>query len=179
MLRNLPPLAETWVTDVGLAQLAPATSLEVLAIGSRMLSPSGLATLSEVKRLRNLHVGGRSPFDRFPPKSELALDNDTSILVLTSELADFRRALETLRRSNAGILIDNQELRLSELDSSRFVPDTEDLGWDALPERQSAWWPASEWPALSPSEKADFHKKGGWARFDAAGWGPNGPTARF
>lgn len=47
------------------------------------------------------------------------------------------------------------------------------------PERGAAWWPASEWPVLSPSQRADFQKRGGWARFDAAGWGTSGPTTTF
>lgn len=181
-LANLPrlrslSLAGTSVTDVGLAQLAPAASLEELAIGAGMVSPSGLWTLSAVKRLRILHLDlARSPFDEYPPMSRLALDNGMSILVLASELPEFRRALEALRRSKPGIQIDNLELRPFE---SRFSADFEGRGPGALPDRHSTWWPACEWPALSPSERAVFQKRGGWARFDAAGWEPNGPTTKF
>lgn len=176
-LRSLS-LEHTRVTEVGLAHLAPAASLEDLTIDGRMVSPSGLATLSAVKRLRSLHVGERS-LGGCPCKSTLALDNQTAILVCTSELANFRQALEGLRRSQPEILIDDQVFRISEVHSPRLGAGIEELGPDALPDRHGTWWPASEWPVLSPSAKADFHKGGGRAGFDAATWGPKGPTTKF
>lgn len=181
-LTNLPQLrwlnvAHTRVTDVGLLQLASAPSLEELAVTGRWIPWSGLATLSAIERLRSLHLDGsvRYQLDIRTTYSRLPLDNGSEIAVLPTELAALRRALQTLRQSRAGIVIDNHV----DLPRSRLVPDIEDLGADAMPERGSAWWPTSQWPVLSPSERAHFQKRGGWARFDAAGWGTSGPTTTF
>jgi hypothetical protein len=181
-LANLPRLrwlnlAHTRITDAGLARLASAASLDELAVSGEWIPPSWLAGLSAIERLRSLHLGGYVPYQlnidiKYSP---LPLDNGSAIAVVPAELEAFRQALETLRRSRAGIVIDNHV----NLHRSRYAPDIEDLGPDALAERHSTWWPASEWPALSPTHRANFQKRGGWARFDAAGWGKNGTSMKF
>lgn len=170
-------LAHTRVTEVGLAQLASAASLEELAVSALWIPPSGLAALSALEHLHSLHLDGGVSYQLNieTTYSELPLDNGSRMAVLPTELEARRRTLERLRRAIAGIVIDN----LFNPHRSRFAPNIENLHADALPERHSTWWPTSQWPALSPSERVNFQNRGGWARFDAAGWAPSGPTTTF
>ena len=44
------------------------------------------------------------------------------------------------------------------------------FGYDALPEHEISWLPTSGAPWMTAAERLWFDSKGGWARFDAAGW---------
>jgi len=77
--------------------------------------------LSAIERLRSLHlVGTGKQLNQRQRWSELTLDNQSAIVVLPNELWAFRLALETLRLSRPGILIDNPGLGLSERSWDRF-----------------------------------------------------------
>lgn len=175
-------LAGTWVTEAAIAELARQPSLEDLSISGGTVSPSGLAKLAAIERLRSVHISGTTSRIGRSGKCDLVLDDPLPICVWYNELKAFRGALQVLRQSKTGIRIDSQAGRMHHMDMHWFRANWGGLFCDALdplPNRHSGWSPATEWPALGPSGRADFQKMGGWARFDAAGWGPNGPTTKF
>ena len=94
-------LEGTRVTDAGLAELAPLESLEELAIGEDMATVGGLESLAALKRLRAVHVY----FD--PGKNVTPTPGTGDIQIQFSGDADaLARALEALRQSHPGIVID-------------------------------------------------------------------------
>jgi hypothetical protein len=83
--------SETFVTDAALAELASLESLEELAIHD-VASGAGHESLCALKRLKALHI---------EPYHWLIEDE--------GEIDRCRRALEALRQSNLGIVMDNEE----------------------------------------------------------------------
>lgn len=167
----------TRVTNAGISQLTRLMTLEELAIANRMASPSGLAELSAIAHLRRLHIGGKSPVER--GTSKVLLDDQFPCYVWTSELGAFRRAMHALRQARPGIRIEGAGFTLYENGENWFRDEFTGLGSGSLPDRRSSWRPMSDWPAMNPTEAAWFQARGGWARFDAAGWGMNGPKTTF
>src|SRR6185437_6481013 len=101
-------------------------------------------------------------------------------------------ALQTLRRSGPGIVIDTRTSAIywkqSELWKERDRPvegilQTLWFDHDMSPDPRQpgpGWLPVSGAPWMTPAERAFFEKEGGWARFDAAGWATkDGPTTSF
>ncbi|HJT34821.1 MAG TPA: hypothetical protein VJ783_22530 [Pirellulales bacterium] len=66
------------------------------------------------------------------------------------------------------------------LSEGRLGPEADMINRDygALPDRQQPFsLPSSDAQWMTPAEKAHFKARGGWARFDAAGW--NGKIVSF
>ena len=93
-LANLTQLRRLWLegelVSAGLADLAPLESLEELTSDYRMATPAALESMTSLKHLKAVHIAG------------LDLDLDSS----TEKGAAVRRAVESLRRSRPGILVD-------------------------------------------------------------------------
>lgn len=94
-------LEGTYVTDAGLEELAPLESLEELAIGENMATVDGLDSLAALKRLRAVHVCS----DPGKNLTQQTLDTGDIRNVLSVD-ADVARALEVLRQSHPGIVVD-------------------------------------------------------------------------
>lgn len=99
-------LSMTLVTDAGLARLAPLTSLEELAIDQRMVTSKGFEALARLDRLRAVHIDEYSDFDGTGSTAWLPLDNGGQLAVPHSEVESQLRALEMLRQTHPGIVID-------------------------------------------------------------------------
>ena len=99
-------LTDTFITDAGLLELASLESLEELAINNGMVSVAGLESLLALKHLKSLHLD-RS-YDNSNRLSVLLLDHGDELSALESEVDGLRRALEALRQSNMGIVIDGR-----------------------------------------------------------------------
>ena len=111
-------LLETRVKGEDLAELGALNSLEELAINYNTVSATGLEALLAVKNLRRLHLG-YSGADR--PRAEVQLDGDHTVEVSQAELGRFCRALESLRRTKPGIVIDGND-DLLEWQGQRMIP---------------------------------------------------------
>ncbi|HUY91495.1 MAG TPA: hypothetical protein VMV10_22335 [Pirellulales bacterium] len=104
-------LSLTSVSDAGLAKLAPLESLEEVAIDAQIATAAGFEALVGLKHLRKVHIaiwiaiwqvdGDRS--------ASLTLDNGQELAVAPSELDRIRRAIEALRQSHPGIVIDGND----------------------------------------------------------------------
>lgn len=163
-LRSLS-LRATSVTVAGLAHLASLPSLAELTVDDGFFSnpaesdetvAAKIDALLAIKGLAKLHLGQiviyGSGWDR------LNVEGDD----------DFSCIMETLSKRKPGLVIDGDPAprhwwgRPDELNERTTSND------DCFPDRDAAWLPASDWPAMMPSWKVDFESKGGWARFDGA-----------
>ena len=121
-------LSETFVTAAGLAELASLGSLEELAIDQGIITASGLESLLALKRLRALHIiddsghavhwgemkrlgASRTCFSSIGSETDLRgpliLDDGHEMFIREYEIDRCRSALQRLRRSNPGIVIDS------------------------------------------------------------------------
>jgi hypothetical protein len=194
--RDLRPLIElphlrslgligTAVTSAGLAGLSRLDSLEELQIEHSWYDDVKLAadleSLLTLDRLKALHIWEplstvQAPASGWPDRTDLPLDFGDALIVYGRDADRVRRALGALRKSRPGIYIDGRRI----LPSMRwFEAETESFSYEQLPRHDSDWLPKSDVPWMTPLERADFKKAGGWARFDAAGWGtePEGSTS--
>jgi len=102
-------LTGTSVRDAGMAELASLDSLEELAIDNAVATAAGLESLLRLKRLKALHLGGGHLEDMtvgLPFDADGIMDG--ALMVRAGEVDRCRRALEALRRSNPGIVIDSE-----------------------------------------------------------------------
>lgn len=170
-LRSLR-LGTSSITDAGLRELARRPVLDDLAIDVDLITPAGLESLVALKRLRTLHINrGVGVGDK-----TLALDHGDKLYLPESELDGFGRALNVLRRSRPGIVIDDDRY----VTEGRLGPEADmlNLDYDARADRQRPLaLPSSDAPSMTPAQKAHFKAAGGWARFDAAGC--SGRTVAF
>jgi hypothetical protein len=100
---NLTQLKRLWLegdlVSTGVAELAPLESLEELTSDNRMATPAALRSLSALKRLRAIHIAGLD--------MDLATHTFASPLLAPKVDAEsLRRAVESLRQSHPGIVID-------------------------------------------------------------------------
>lgn len=167
-------LARTNVTDAGLAELAALDSLEELAIsdstGSDGITAEALESLLELNRLSVLHIlreflGQRM---RAPPGVESVRIGGEEFCVLERDAERVRRLLQQLQRSMPGIVIDRKQSLIG-MNRRDFAFPFDD--YDANPDRNPSWFPASDVPWMTRAERAEFEQGGGWAVFDAAGLG--------
>jgi hypothetical protein len=124
-----------------------------------------------------LHVPSEFPDVTEDDSTAVTLDDDRELEVPQSQADRFLLALARLRHSLPGIVIDTNYHAVS----SRRQRSTIDLWFDynAQPERQPTWLMTKGAPWMTPAERSWFEAEGGWARFDAAGWGADGPTTQF
>lgn len=99
-------LTDTNVTGTGLADLGASESLEELCIGADAVSAAGLESLFAIKHLKKLHIVG-VPFLRLF-RAELALDHGHTTFVPRGDLEGCQQALEELRRSRPGFVVDDE-----------------------------------------------------------------------
>jgi hypothetical protein len=111
-LPRLKCLGLGWIdiTDAGLAQLASLHYLEELEVKGNQLSEAMLNSLLGLKRLKALHIHQWNNDElKFRPSVMLDLDNG-AVLVREREFESCLRALESLRKSLPGIVIDSFNL---------------------------------------------------------------------
>lgn len=120
---SLTQLQRLWLdgdlVSAGLVELAPLESLEELTGDNRMATAVAIESLSVLKRLRAVHIAG------------LGLDRATSAGIA----GDLQRAIDSLRRSHPGIVIDGicqgwpeeRKIFLPWLDWERFDDKASDL----------------------------------------------------
>jgi hypothetical protein len=162
-------LRNTSVSVTGLAELASLESLEELALDGEWaagtyISIDGFHLLGALKNLRRLHLGRLRAAG--VDDISFALDDGNSLDVPESSLADFRQALELLRESHPGIIIDGD---MTVIDQEERNEDPIRSSNEAVAIRPSEWVPASGHAWLSASERAEFEADGGWASFEGAG----------
>lgn len=163
-LRSLS-LRATSVTVTGLAHLALLPSLAELTVEDGFFSnpaesdeavAAKIDALLAIKGLAKLHLGQiviyGSGWDR------LNVEGDD----------DFSRILETLSKRKPGLVIDGDPAPRHWWRQPDELTEQTTSNDDCFPDRDAAWLPASDWPAILPSWKVDFESKGGWARFDGA-----------
>ena len=98
-----PPLADTQVTDAGLAHLAGLTGLKHLVLNGTAITGPGLAHLTGLPALKSLHLGGTQVtaaglvhFQKMPALRHLGLSWYFSSDRLTdADMANLREALPT------------------------------------------------------------------------------------
>jgi hypothetical protein len=103
-----------------------------------------------------------------PDDMRLKLADGRNLPVWDGDVEGVRRNLNALQKSKPGIVVDVR------LDFPPIDWRSEESAWssyDRSPIHDPTWLPASDVPWMTAAERADFHEKGGWARFDAAGWG--------
>jgi hypothetical protein len=103
-LRTLD-LSSTSVTDAGLEKLAPLESLEELVIDQAPATAAGFEALARLRRLRTVHIA-YADYDATNSGLSLPLGDGGKLAVSRSDRDGIRRALEALRRSHPGIVID-------------------------------------------------------------------------
>ena len=111
-------LDDTHVTGAGLAELAPLGSLENLAIDLAAESLAGFESLLKHKRLKRLHV---EFFDAESWQSPDALRREVQLHVPVDEIEGSVRALEALRKSNPGLVVD-ADVESDFWDDERMAP---------------------------------------------------------
>lgn len=174
-------LVRTLLTDSGLAELASVKSLEELAIDGDSVSPAGIRALCALTRLRLLHIS-RDSGEESGRVAALALDGNDVVHVPEAVLDESVLAMQALRESNRGIVLDNS-VHLIPMGLFTWAYDPYmGSGRDGFPERgarYSYWLPASDAPWMTTAERAAFEADG-WANFDAAGWrSDNGRITKF
>ena len=97
-------LAGTIIADAGLGELTSVESLEELMLDEDGASAAGLESLLALKRLKALHIDSDEMDDSLTP---LSLDRNGRMFVRESEVHRCRQALEALRHSKPGIVIDS------------------------------------------------------------------------
>jgi hypothetical protein len=103
-------LSETTASDVGLAELAPLESLEELAIDQQIATAAAFKALIAIKHLRAVHIAKAEPYDDEIDEdlAPLALDDDYPWGVASSDVDGLRQALDALRKSHPGLVIDSK-----------------------------------------------------------------------
>lgn len=120
-------LSATYVSEEDLEKLAASESLEELAIDEDIATAAGFEALAKIKRLKTVHISTREGFDESdeeklmrrsdlfeldPTANEeltlikLSLDDSGELAVLSSEVNGLRRAMDVLRHTHPGIVID-------------------------------------------------------------------------
>lgn len=170
------------ISEEGWADLSQLDFLEELEIGNSKddhvdlaVKLESLIALSRLRTCRMRHVALREllvaqqiPSFAHLGNAYLKLENGDGLIVWDRDVERVRRALAALEESKRGIVIEagwNDPMWWNWPEESVWST------YDALPEHDPSWFPASDEPWLTPAERADFERKGGWARFDAAGWG--------
>jgi hypothetical protein len=174
-------LAGAVISADGWAELSQLDFLEELEIGNSEDDDVGLAAklesliaLSRLRTCRMRHVALRELLlsQQIPSahlgNAYLKLENGDGLIVWDRDVERVRRALDTLREGKPGIVVDAGWNDLKWWD---WPEESVWSGYDAQPEHEPAWLPTSDEPWLSATQRADFEGEGGWARFDAAGWG--------
>lgn len=163
-LRSLS-LRATSVTVAGLVHLASLPSLAELTINDGFFSnpaesdeavSAKIDALLAIKGLAKLHLGqivyGGSGWDQLNVEG----------------LEGFSRILKALSERKPGLVIDGDPAPRHWWRQPDELIKRTTWNDDCFPDRDAAWLPASDWPAILPSWKVDFESKGGWARFDGA-----------
>lgn len=120
-------LSATYVSEEDLEKLAASESLEELAIDEDIATAAGFEALAKIKRLKTVHISTREGFDESdeeklmrrselfepdpaangePTLVRLSLDDGGELSVLSSEVDGLRRAMNALRHTHPGIVID-------------------------------------------------------------------------
>ncbi|HVC98604.1 MAG TPA: hypothetical protein VND64_33365 [Pirellulales bacterium] len=122
-------LSYSVVSDAALAELASLESLEELAVDEHFASEAGLESLLPLKRLKVLHLIDYRDTDE--SQVPLPLDHDGQVFVRVSEVDRCRKALETLRHSNPGIVVDDVDdpIFIDELRHKRYDFGPADRRW--------------------------------------------------
>jgi hypothetical protein len=111
-------LDDTHVTGAGLAELAPLESLEELTVDLDSESLAGFESLLKLKRLKRLHV---EFFDAESWQSPDALRGEVQLHVPVDEIEGSVRALDALRKSNPGLVVDG-DVESDFWDDERMTP---------------------------------------------------------
>jgi hypothetical protein len=111
-------LDDTHVTGAGLAELAPLESLEELTVDLDAESLAGFESLLKLKRLKRLHV---EFFDAESWQSPDALRRKVQLQIPVDEIEGSVRALEALRKSNPGLVVDG-DVESDLWDDERMTP---------------------------------------------------------
>jgi len=151
------------ITPAGLTKLASVDSLEDVELEGDIESAAGLEALLAIKRLKKLHLG-EHPSEAGDCPGQLTLDDGKKLYV--HDVEGFRRALQALRQSKTGIVIN----RSSPDYSRRGDATAPEYRYDTEPVHTSAWLPGSGDVWMTPLERAAFEKAGGRASFDGAAW---------
>ena len=126
-------LGSTDVSDAGLSKLAPLESLEELVIDQRVATVAGLETLNRFKRLRTIHIAD-AEYDTTRSGLAVSLDAGHKLAVTRSQRDGIRSALEALRQSHPGIVIDGN-YGFDKLIDLEAPWDSDDPGMRAFVER--------------------------------------------
>lgn len=141
-LRVLDLASAEFGPDAGLADLASLKSLEDLTIDRVNLSAAGLESLAGLKKLHALHITGI--FRKSAGLVDLPLDDGNMFDVAESDADQFRRAFQSLRQANPGIVIDR---------SPWFDEQGLPWGYDAMPEHEAHWLPTRNMKSQSVREQ--------------------------
>jgi hypothetical protein len=158
-----------------LSELSHLEFVEEVQIGNYRNDEVDLAAqleaLPRMDRLRVVHISFLDDEQHSPGVSYervLKLDHGDSLTVWYGDVERVRRALDALREAKPGIVVDAGRNDLKWYD---WPDESAWSGYDRLPDHNPSWWPACDEPWLTAAKRANFERKGGWARFDAAGWG--------
>jgi hypothetical protein len=105
-LKRLHVLRYTAVTEERLAQLTLQDSREELKKANNGMLVSASDVL-HTRALLRAEIGEAGRVDNSDRLTTVALDHGDAIFALESEVDDFRRALDALRKANPGIIIDS------------------------------------------------------------------------
>lgn len=142
--------------DADFGDLAGLDSLEELTVdGDDLVSAEAIESLAAIKHLKSLHITERDlRSEESGEETAIKLDDGEELAVTQRELDAFRRALQNLRRSHPGIVIDGNAYAIDEhfeqeppWDAIKYQSITiaqRKPPWDRLekPVLLSAWLPA-------------------------------------
>lgn len=154
------------VTPAGLREFMARSSIEELALKDELASADALESLLASKRLKSLHLD-HNEFGPFAQWDRLVVAQGEDVKALGQEFNRCLEALQTLRQSHPGIVIDGETSAISEEWQNRSASsyDSDPDSW-----HDSNWLPAPSMAWMTPTERAAFEKSKGWARFDGAGF---------
>jgi hypothetical protein len=128
--------------DAELADLTSLESLELLSIDERFLTRQSHESLLALKWLKTLRLAQDNSLEESDQTVTIALDDGKTLRVRETDADVFRRALETLRQSNPGIVVKKEPWRDDTFVSEPPFPHEGD-------DLHSSWLPANS--NLSPS----------------------------
>jgi hypothetical protein len=150
---------EPFFSAAGLARLASVKSLVEVELSYDINRPADIEALGVIQGLKKVHL-----------QDGISVGGDSSILTLDDgkewTLRDsdgFRRAIEALRQSKPGIVINGGGISFP---ARPRLGGMADLTAESVPHRPSPWLPGGDVKWMTPQEFADFEKSGGRVSFD-------------
>ncbi|MGH6680304.1 MAG: hypothetical protein ACREDL_15560, partial [Bradyrhizobium sp.] len=145
-------------------KLGSVKSLEEVELSYDIRRPADIEALGAVHGLKKLHL--QDGISAGGENSTLTLDDGKECCL--GDAYGSRRAIEALRQSKRGIVINGGGISFPSFPARPGAGGMADLTAESDPRRPSPWLPGGDVTWMTAQELADFEKQGGRASFEGA-----------